>query len=269
MVSLCQQADASCGACCGIYNRDDLSREAVRRDLRRNTEIAARTPRTPEAFRGAAAARARELPAPLFPSVRVCPLAGFINRDEARVGCLAHPQVTGGVDLRACGVYDALTCDAFLCPSHALLGEEDAGLAALAAGDFYLYGLVVTDAPFLHAVLEGLAELAGRRPVPSDLDQAPFRRALHALLALKEDLGAGSEGLFGAFRPARGGEPTPAGAAGGSPAERILEALGADPRSGNDGEELAVEVERRLGAAVAALARAGPGWPRAQATRAD
>jgi hypothetical protein len=253
VVSLCQRAGASCGACCGLYNREDLSRAAVREDLARNTGLLARTPRTPEAFRAAAARRARELPDPLFPSVRICPLLGYLDATGSRIGCLAHPRVTGGPDLRSCGVYDELTCDAFLCPSHAYLGEEAATLAARASDDFYLYGLVVTDAGFLHAVLDGLEALGGRRPVPEDLDHPPFRRALASLLALKEELAPGSEGLFAAFRPAREKQAAPAEEPAGSPAERILAALGADLRSGNDADLLEGEVGRRLSAAAATL----------------
>ncbi len=255
--ALCQRAGASCGACCGLYNREDLSRAAVREDLARNTDLLARTPRTPEAFRAAAEARATELPEPLFPSVRVCPLLGYLDGSGSRIGCLAHPRVTGGPDLRSCGVYDELTCGAFLCPSHAYLGEDEATLAARASGDFYLYGLVVTDAGFLHAVLDGLEALAGRRPTAADLDRPPFLRALAALLALKEELAPGSEGLFAAFRPAREKQAAPAEERrDGTPAERVLAALGGDLRSGNDAEALEGEVGRRLSAAAAALAGA-------------
>ena len=120
------------------------------------------------AARASEAARALEAdaPPPLFPSVRVCPLLGFLDERETRIGCLAHPKVTGGVDLRDCGVYDVTTCDAFLCPSHAWLSEEEAALAAAATGgDYHLYGLVVTDVPFLRATLAGVAARAGARLV--------------------------------------------------------------------------------------------------------
>jgi hypothetical protein len=251
--SLCQRQGASCGACCGLYNRADLSRAAVREDLRRSTALLARTPRTPEAFRAAAAERARQLPAPVFPSIRICPLLGFLDAAEERVGCLAHPKVTGGVDLRSCGVYDVLTCDAFLCPSHAHLREEEALLVAAAAGDFHLYGLVVTDAPFVHAILGALAERTGLRAAASDLRHGPFQEALRALFSLKEDLEAGSEGIFGAFRV----REAALGAAGeGAPEDRILDALGADVASGNDEDALRAEIGRRLGRCAAALAEA-------------
>jgi hypothetical protein len=260
VLTLCQRPGASCGACCGLYNREDLSRAAVREDLRRNTELVSRIPRTAEAFRAAAAQRTRELPEPIFPSVRICPLLGYLDAPGSRIGCLANPRGTGGPDLRACGAYDELTCDAFLCPSHAHLTEEEATLAARASGDFYLYGLVVTDAPFLHAVLDGLEALAGVRPEPQDLEHPAFRRSLASLLSLKEELSPGSEGLFAAFRPAREKQAMPAeGPADGPPAERVLAALGGDLRSGNDPEALEAEVGRRLAAAAAALARAAAG----------
>jgi hypothetical protein len=251
--SLCQLRGASCGACCGLYNRRDLSRRAVRAMLARRTAALAGVPRTREAFRAAAARVALDEDAPLFPSVRVCPLLGWLDAAETRVGCLAHPAATGGEDLRDCGAYDARTCDGFLCPSHSWLSEEEADIVADACdGDPYLYGLVITDVQFVRAALEGVAALAGARVERRHLATVPFRRALARLLALKEELAPGSEGLFGAFRPGADGEPVPRAidyAALGrapSPYDAILTYVGADPRSGNDVDALEAEVRRRL-----------------------
>ncbi len=259
MTPLCQVAGASCGACCGAYNRADLSREALHQELRRRTRALAGVPRTREGFRAAAARLAEGGPAPLFPSVRVCPLLGFLDEGETRVGCLAHPRVTGGPDLRDCGVYDVTTCDAFLCPSHAWLSEEEAALVAAATGDYHLYGLVVTDVPFLRAALAGVAVRTGARVELRHLEDARFRAALRRLLALKEELAPGSDGLFGAFRPGADGEPVPRridyGALGreASALDEILTCVGADPRSGNDLDLLEEEVRARLDAAARAF----------------
>jgi hypothetical protein len=240
----------------------------VRASLRRSTAALASAPRTAEAFRAVGRALAAEGPAPLFPSVRVCPLLGFLDAGETRIGCLAHPAATGGADLRDCGAYDARTCETFLCPSHSFLSEEEADLAAEACGaDWHLYGLVVTDVPFLRACLAAVAGGAGGRVSLSRLGHAPFRAALCRLLALKEELEPGSDGLFGAFRPGADGEPVERridyerlGRAG-SRYDAILTTAGADPRSGNDLDALEAEVRRRLDAAVAAL----PGPPRTAA----
>jgi hypothetical protein len=88
----------------------------------------------------------------------------------------------------------------------------------------------------------------------------PFRRALARLLSLKEELEPGSEGLFGAFRPGRDGEPVPrridyeALARRTSPYDTILTCVGADPHSGNDLDLLEAEVRRRLDACAAVFA---------------
>jgi hypothetical protein len=259
--ALCQREASSCGACCGLYNAADPSPAAVRARLDARTEALAGLPRTPEAFRAAAERVAREEPPPLFPSVRVCPLLGWLDAPRTRVGCLAHPAATGGPDLRDCGAYDRETCDAFLCPSHAWLAEAEAELVDRACADALLYGLVVTDVPFVRAALAAVGDLAGARVEARHLDDARFRRALREVLALKEELEPGSEGLFGAFRPGRDGEPVPrlidyaSLGRGRSPHDALLTCAGADPRSGNDLDRLEGEVRRRLDA----CARAFPG----------
>jgi hypothetical protein len=256
VIALCQRGGASCGACCGLYNAHDLSREALRAELGRRSARVAAAPRTLEGFRAAARDLARDLPGPLFPSVRVCTLLGFLDAAGTRVGCLAHPASTGGPDLRDAGVYDASICETFLCPSFSWLTEEEADLAERASGDFHLYGLVVTDVPFLRAVLAGVAARAGGAVKVRHLAHPPFASALRRLLALKEELAPGSDGLFGAFEAAGDGGEAPrridydALERPPSPYDAILLCAGADPRSGNDLDLLEAEVVRRLDGAV-------------------
>lgn len=263
---LCQRSHASCGACCGLYNVEDHSRDALTAELWRRTRALARVEKEEAAFRAAAARLAQGAAPSLFPSVRNCMLLGFLDEAGTRIGCLAHPLSTGGVDLRAAGVYDVLTCEAFLCPSHAWLTEEEAGLVELGAAGWHLYGLTATDVPFLRACLGAVAARTGARVERRHLDHAPFQRALARLLALKEELEPGSEGLFGAFKPGRDGEPVPrridyeALARETSPYDTILTCVGADPHSGNDLDRLEAEVVRRLDACAAAFPV--PGAPR-------
>jgi hypothetical protein len=259
-MQLCQRPGASCGACCGLYNRADFSRPTVMAELRRRTRALAGLPRTAEAFRAAATRLEEEASPPLFPSVRVCPLLGFLDPAETRVGCLAHPAQTGGPDLRDCGVYGVGICESFLCPSFGWLSEAEASLAELATGgDPWLYGLVVTDVPFLRAVLGAVADGAGARVEVRHLADLRFRAALRRVLELKGQLAPGSDGLFGAFAAGPGGEDIPrridypAIGRGVSRYDAILTCAGADPRSGNDLDRLEAEVVRRLDAAVAAF----------------
>lgn len=261
MEPLCHRAHASCGACCGIYNRRQLSRDAVDAVLARRTTALACVPRTLEAFRSTAARLCEGEDPPLFPSVQICPLLGYLDEAHTRVGCLGHPLATGGTDLRDAGAYGASTCGCFFCPSHAWLSEEEADLVADVCGpDPYLYGLVVTDVPFVRAALAAVAALAGRRVERRHRAHAPFKDALARVLALKEELAPGSDGLFGAFRPGEHGEPLPRtidhdalGRAAASCYDELLTCVGADPRSGNDLAVLEEEVRRRLEACAAAL----------------
>lgn len=261
MQPLCQRGGASCGACCGLYNRRDISRPALHASLARRTAALAGVPWTADAFRAAAARLRDEEDQALFPSVRLCPLLGYLDAGGTCVGCLAHPLATGGVDLRAAGAYDAHTCETFFCPSHSWLSEGEAELAvATCAGDPYLYGLVITDVPFLRAALVGVAALAGGRVERRHLADRAFHRALSRLLALKEELAPGSDGLFGAFRAGPGGEPVARaidyaalGRGEASPYDALLTCVGADPRSGNDLEALEGEVRMRLEACAAAF----------------
>jgi hypothetical protein len=233
----------------------------VRERLDARTDALAGVPRTPAAFRAAAARIAASEPPAVFPSVRVCPLLGWLDAGRSRVGCLAHPAATGGVDLRDQGVYDASTCETFLCPSHSWLAEEEAEMVDLACGDAWLYGLVVTDVPFVRAVLDAVGRLCGARLERRHLARPEVQDALRSLFSLKEELEPGSEGLFGAFRPGKDGEPVPRridyGSLGrdGSPWDAILLCVGADPRSGNDLDRLEGEVRDRLDRCARALRR--------------
>jgi hypothetical protein len=206
---LCQpDASPSCGACCGLYNMLDHHRPEVESVLRRQTEQLTPLAHDPEQFtRAAGQLRA---PTPMFPDVRVCTLLGFVDPDRKRVGCLGHPTMTGGVDLRDCGVYDSGTCESFLCPSYTWLTEAQARLVQRACPDWYLYGLVITDAEFVRGCLRLLSDAVSKEVDPDALVRSPpALEATAALFALKTDApGRGELGVFGRFAPDRQGAPS-------------------------------------------------------------
>jgi hypothetical protein len=241
--NLCQRDETTCGACCGLYNRRALDRPSLRALLARRTEALAGVAPEAAAYRRVAELLGREEEGPLFDSVRVCPLLGFLDAEETRIGCLAHPSVTGGRDLRDCGAYSAHTCQSFLCASHLVLDTEEASLAAEAcSADPILYGLVVSDAAFLKGALAAVSALRGERVRLVHLEDARFREALRHLLALKEELAPGSDGLFAAFEPGVDESALDSRL----PEEALAAHLGADLRSGNDLEALEQEIHARL-----------------------
>ena len=267
---MCQPGGgASCGACCGLYNFKDHSRAAVTNELRRHTRLIARTPRTAEAYADAAAQLKREQPSPAFSDVRVCPLLGFLDGErEETVGCLAHPKHTGtgGIDLRDCGVYRAEICESFECPSHLWLSPDEARLIAeVCRGDWYLYGLVITDVDFVRAVFRLLARSLGEDVPARRLLEHPdprVREATGRVFALREGPGDRQERgvIFGRFAPPSeaGGEPVLRTldyerlGARAAPEDELVLLCGLAPET-----EAALEVSRaEIRSAIASLAEA-------------
>ena len=257
---LCQAGPASCGACCGQFNFADHSREAVAAELRRHTRALAPVPRTRASFLEVASALKSPAPAPLFPLVRVCPLLGFLDGAEQRVGCLAHPRVTGGADLRDCGVYSADTCETFTCPSFLWLDDALAGLVRDACADWYVYGLVVTDVEFVRGALDLLTR-ALCRPVTAAELQGRALPEVAALFALKAEApGRPANGrVFGRFSHEGGEEPAlrtlDVRALGLAPApeDALVLCLGYAPDSGEALEAAREVVRRAIASIVAAL----------------
>lgn len=203
---LCQPGGgASCGACCGLYNFADHTRETISAVLRRQTDAVATTPKTREAFGEVAQTLRAGRPALAFSQVRVCPLLGFLDPARTQVGCLAHPKQNQGIDLRDCGVYTKEICETFECPSFIWLSDAQARWVRAACPDWYLYGLVVTDVELVRGVLRWIED-ALARPVDPDalITSAEALAATRALFSLKER--AGEDG-FGRFVPDGDGEP--------------------------------------------------------------
>jgi len=211
---LCQPGGgASCGACCGLYNFQDHSREALTEQLVEQTERLRHTPLDAESWgKAAQELLARRRASPMFPAVRVCPLLGFIDYQGKQVGCMGHPKVTGGVDLRDCGVYRASVCETFTCPSFGWLTDAQARLVQVACADWYLYGLVITDVEFVRACLRLLEWELGGPARPEELMARPEVLAtVRRLFALKETAPRRDKraAVFGRFSRDVEGEPVP------------------------------------------------------------
>ena len=65
------------------------------------------------------------------------------------VGCLLHPMVNNGKDLREHSFYGKELCASHECPSYIYLTEEEKKSVIYGADDWYIYGLVITDIDFV------------------------------------------------------------------------------------------------------------------------
>lgn len=265
---LCQPGGrASCGACCGLYNFRRRSRAALAGALHRRTDHVLPLPKTREAYARAARSLRRWDKDPLFPPVRLCPLLGFVDEERTRVGCLAHPAVTGGVDLRDAGAYDARTCATFECPSFLWLDGPQARLVRAACPDWYLYGLVITDVELVRGTLRLVSDGLGSTAKPDAIVANPRAlAAMAALLALKETAPERPDDadIFGRFAADDLGEPVPRIleyerlGAGPAPEDEVVLTLGYDPADAAALERAREVVRSHVAEVVEALEERSP-----------
>jgi hypothetical protein len=188
-VYLCQvSARVSCGACCGLYNVADLSRENLTRMLARRTRRFALTPRTVagiEAF--AYETGADEFQTRPFADLHHCPFIGLIGDAPGRVGCLLHPLGDGnqGVDFRGMSYYGGMACRTFFCDTTKNLAPRWKRILRQVLDDWYLFGLVITEAELLTAIFSHLESLIGEPLDASMAARGPFAARLKQLLRLK------------------------------------------------------------------------------------
>lgn len=123
---------------------------------------------------------------PLCDEVYRCEFLGFIDAEGRLPGCLIHPELHGGRDLRDLSFYGKELCQGHLCISHFYLNEEEQEIVVRAVDDWYIYGLVVTDIDFVKGILGLLADTLGMALKPKHLATEAIRDELTGLFTLKE-----------------------------------------------------------------------------------
>jgi hypothetical protein len=186
-VHLCQpDTGKSCGACCGLYNYADSARASLVRRLRERT---ARFHATVHGIDDLPAfseqARRAEDQAKRYEVIYCCEYAGFLDPQEKRVGCLLHPSVHGGADLRSVSFYGRELCDGHFCPSyHYLSGDEKRSLIYILE-DWYLYGLCVTDIDLVKEYFRLISDGICETPAPETFRNGPLRDSARRFFDLK------------------------------------------------------------------------------------
>lgn len=168
-VYLCQVNDSvSCGACCGLYNMMDPSREnltaLLEKRTRRFADVDRRNLDAVLSFRKwVEDSEPQERPMPAF---HHCPYIGLVGQKRSCPGCLLHPLGNGGVDMRGISDYGGLACRSYFCPTHERLDATIKRSILHAARDWYEYGLMITESGLVQAILDA----AGRMEISDEAD---------------------------------------------------------------------------------------------------
>ena len=184
-IYLCQVSETvSCGACCGLYNLPNLSREKLEVLLLKRTEAFALVPRTEDGiyeFKRRNKAPHRLLRP--FPGFHHCPFLGLIGGEKSRVGCLLHPTVPGnnGVDYRSLSWYGEQACRAYFCPATNKLPIVYKSILIHTIDNWYVFGLIVTEHALVTAYFKEMEFRLGRHITVSD-----YTQNIRAMDALRE-----------------------------------------------------------------------------------
>jgi len=85
------------------------------------------------------------------PDFYCCEFVGFLNKEETLVGCMLHPFACGnaGTDWRGLSFHGAMACQGFYCRSYRELSTMQKEIILFALNDWFLYGLVISNADFI------------------------------------------------------------------------------------------------------------------------
>jgi hypothetical protein len=186
-IHLCQPDERkSCGACCGLYNWLDHSRVALTLLLESNTSLFFSLGENPDLD------EYRELRGMFSPQHKLCEtiynceFIGFLDSERRKIGCLLHPALHRGADLRACSFYGVEMCDGHFCPSYTYLTAEEQAAVIAALDDWYLYGLVITDIDFIREFFIEVQNQLGETLKVETFTRPALKRALQDYFRLKE-----------------------------------------------------------------------------------
>ncbi len=173
MMVLCQpDAGKSCGACCGLYNYVDSSREALTLRLRARTKRFREMVQSPcDIGSYAEATFAAEDFRKRYEVIYCCEYLGFLDEGEKKVGCLVHPLQNDGIDMRTDSFYGQEVCAGHLCPSHYFIPRSQHLTLLKIIDDWYLYGLCLTDIDLVVTYFRLIADRIGQELKPDAFDR--------------------------------------------------------------------------------------------------
>jgi hypothetical protein len=149
-----------------LYNVRAASKEKLVQRLRARTKRFARTDRTLSAiqdFSGktTGAERSQLLDSTFYS----CEFVGFLDSAEDRVGCMLHPRAPGNesIDWRGLSFHGTMACQGFFCRSYRQLSGAEQRVVLGTIRDWYLYGLVISDADYVNSFFDLVEKRLGRQ----------------------------------------------------------------------------------------------------------
>ena len=180
LIVLCQPDEyKSCGACCGLYNYVDSSRESLELRLRARTKRFRNLVKNPDDMGYYAKATfAAEDFKKRYEEIYCCEYLGFLDEAEKKVGCLLHPLQNSGLDLRAGSFYGQETCAGHICPSHHFIPKNQTQVLLKIIDDWYLYGLCLTDIDLITEYFRILSDRIGEELKPEVFGNEDLRNII-------------------------------------------------------------------------------------------
>ena len=177
LMVLCQpDIRKSCGACCGLYNYVDSSRESLTRRLRARTKRFREMVKLPGDIDSYAEATfAAEDFRKRYEVIYCCEYLGFLDAGEKKVGCLVHPMQNDGIDMRTGSFYGQEVCAGHLCPSHYFIPRSQQLILLKIIDDWYLYGLCLTDIDLVVTYFRLIADRIGQELKPDVFDRQDLK----------------------------------------------------------------------------------------------
>jgi hypothetical protein len=158
------------------------------RKLRRRTERFAGTERTVEAILAfAEKTTSEEHSHKIDPDFYSCEFIGFLDSEESRVGCMLHPLYPGNesVDWRGVSFHGTMACQGFFCRSNRELSDAEKRIILNTIQDWYLYGLVISDADYVKTFFSMLQVKLGRAVEPKRFLSSQATAVMHEFFQWK------------------------------------------------------------------------------------
>jgi hypothetical protein len=125
--------------------------------------------------------------AKLYETIYNCEFLGFVDQGHKRVGCLLHPHVNNGQDLREISFYGAELCQQHRCPSYEKLTTPEKSVVIRLVNDWYMYGLCITDIDLVKSYLSHIQNAVGEEFNLDNLNKNPaLARIMQSFFSWKE-----------------------------------------------------------------------------------